>query len=183
MDTDALPILAKKNPRTHFVGPIECMKMFREWNIPEKRCSLLEEGAVLMFDGVKITGVFADHGELAPDALGVVLEVDGTRIYHTGDTAFRPNQFRPAIDMQPDLLIPCINGAFGNMNEREAALLTKLVTPSLVIPCHFGMFAEQNGDPELFRRYCAELAPHIDTLLMRPEEEFVFEKKSRSNSA
>ena len=76
---------------------------------------------------IKFHGVYADHGELAPDALGVVLELDGVMVYHTGDTAYRPVQFQPAIEMKPDILLPCINGAYGNMDWREAAQLTQLV--------------------------------------------------------
>ena len=111
MDVDALPALAA-NPRAHFAGPIECMKEFAKQKIPADRCHLLEEGKSVTVGGIKVHAVYADHGELAPDALGVVLDLDGVRVYHTGDTAYRPEQFQPAIQMRPDILLPCINGAY-----------------------------------------------------------------------
>jgi len=179
MDTDALPILAK-NPKTEFAGPIECMKEFERLGIHSKRCHLLEEGKSLTVGRAEVTAVYADHGELAPDALGVVVNFDGIKVYHTGDTSYRPEEFRPAIAMHPDILIPCINGRFGNMDAHEAAMLTALVAPAVVIPSHFWMFVEQNGEPAAFLEECETRAPKTRRVLTRPGEEFLFEQSSSS---
>ena len=175
MDTDALPALAK-NERTHFAGPIECMKEFQKQQIPVERCHLLEEGKSLSFGDITVHAVYADHGELAPDALGVVVDFDGIRVYHTGDTAYRPEEFKPAIAMKPHILLPCINGAFGNLNAEEAAMLTKLIAPEIVIPTHFWMFVEQNGDPRGFMEQCSALIPSTKAVLVKPGEQFLFRK-------
>jgi L-ascorbate 6-phosphate lactonase len=177
MDTDALPVLAQDR-KTQFCGPIECIKEFAKLGIPAERCHLLEEGSRLTLGSVEINAVFADHGDLAPDALGVVLNFGGIKVYHTGDTAYRPEQFQAAIDMQPDVLIPCINGRFGNMDAREAASLTALAKPKVVIPSHFWMFVEQNGEPAAFLDFCKDLAPDIRAVLLKPGEELSFEKES-----
>jgi L-ascorbate 6-phosphate lactonase len=174
MDTDALPILAE-NPNTEFAGPIECIKECHKLGISSARCHLLEEGTKLALKGVEINAVYADHGELAPDALGIVLNFDGIKVYHTGDTALRPQQFRPVIEMQPDILIPCINGRFGNMDAHEAAMLTELISPAVVIPSHFWMFVEQNGEPATFLEECEKRAPKTRRVLSKPGEEFLFE--------
>jgi len=177
MDTDALPVLAQ-NPRTEFAGPIECIKEFHKLGIPERRCHLLEEGKSLTHGGVEINAVYADHGELAPDALGIVLNFGGIKVYHTGDTAYRPEEFASAVKMRPDVLIPCINGRFGNMDAQEAARMTSLVNPQAVIPSHFWMFVEQNGEPGAFLDGCKELAPETRAVLMKPGEELLFKKQS-----
>jgi L-ascorbate metabolism protein UlaG (beta-lactamase superfamily) len=177
MDTDALSALAR-HTRTHFAGPIKRFKEFEKNGIPPERCRLLEEGQKLTFGGVEVIRVYADHGEYARDALGIVFNFDDIEVYHTGDTAYRPEQFAPVVDMQPDILIPCINGKFGNMDAREAALATRLIAPQVVIPSHFWMFIEQNGDPGGFLEHCKELAPQARALLMSPGEEFIFEKRS-----
>lgn len=174
MDSDALPILAS-NPGTHFAGPIECMKEFEKLGISRDRCHLLEEGTSIEIGPTTIHAVYADHGELAPDALGVVLDFDGIRVYHTGDTAYRPNEFAPALAHKPDVLLPCINGAFGNMDADEAAALTALAAPKVVLPTHFWMFVEQNGDPGRFLSRCSELAPETKTVLLKPGEAWVFD--------
>lgn len=175
MDTDALPILAR-NKETEFAGPIECMKEFEKLNIDPKKCHLLKEGSRLTVKGVGVAAVYADHGELAPDALGIVLNFDGIKVYHTGDTAYRPKEFGPAIEMHPDILIPCINGRFGNMDAHEASLLTELVAPTAVIPSHFWMFVEQNGEPAAFLEECEARAPKTRRILNQPGEEFLFER-------
>jgi L-ascorbate 6-phosphate lactonase len=173
MDTDALPALARAH--THFAGPIECFKEFKRLGIAPDLCHLLCEGEALDMFGVGITPVFADHGDLAPDALGMVLDLDSIKIYHTGDTAYRPDGFAAAVKMRPDILLPCINGAFGNMDWSEAAQLVALVHPKVVIPTHFWMFVEQNGDPGRFRQECGRLAPAVDVQLLKPGEEFLFD--------
>jgi L-ascorbate 6-phosphate lactonase len=175
LDLDALPIIAK-NPRTHFAGPVECMKEFQKMEIPEDRCHLLEEGKQNTVEGIDVHGVYADHGELAPDALGVVLDLEGIKVYHTGDTAYRPEKFKPAVAMCPHVLIPCINGAYGNLNSEEAALLARAVNPRLAIASHFWMFVEHNGNPATFLEACKQAAPAVEAVVMKPGEGILFRK-------
>lgn len=177
MDLDALPIIAR-NSHTHFAGPIECIREFERLKIAADRCHLLEEGKSITVGDVEIKAVYADHGELAPDALGTILNLSGIKVYHTGDTAYRPEQFQPAIDAHPDILLPCINGAFGNMDWREAAQMTQLIAPDLVIPTHFWMFVEQNGNPSGFMELCSQLAPNVKMMLLKPGEEYIYRKET-----
>ena len=176
MDPDALPIVAR-NPRVRFAGPIECVKEFKQMGISEERCILLEEGKEIRLAGIRVNVVFADHGELAPDAVGVVVEMDNVKVYHTGDTAYRPAEFEPAIKMRPHVLLPCINGRYGNLNAHEAALLTQAVNPRLAIASHFWMFVEHNGDPAGFLEDCSKLAPGVEALVMKPGERFLFQEQ------
>ena len=178
MDTEALPVVAKRT-RAHFAGPVECVKEFRTMGIPESRCHLLEAGKKSVVAGIAVEGVYADHGELAPDAIGVVLDFDGIRVYHTGDTAFRPHEFGPVIEMRPDVLIPCINGRYGNMDATEAARLAGLVNPRTVIASHFWMFVEHDGDPAKFLEACSQWAPGVHVLVMKPGEEWLFSKDEK----
>jgi L-ascorbate 6-phosphate lactonase len=175
LDTDALPIVAR-NPKTHFAGPLECVKEFKKLGIREDRCHLLEEGNEITVEGIRVKGAYADHGELAPGALGVVLDFGGIKVYHTGDTAYRPEEFKPVIEMHPDVLLPCINGRFGNMNSEEAAMLTREVNPKLAIASHFWMFVEHNGDPGSYLENCSKLAPGVKALVMKPGERCLFRK-------
>jgi len=174
LDLDAIPVIAR-NARTHFAGPIECFKEFEKLGIPEGRRHLLEEGKEITVAGVTLHGVYADHGDLAPDALGVVLDLDGIKVYHTGDTAYRPEEFRPALALHPDVLIPCINGAYGNLNSEEAAQLTAATGSRLAIASHFWMFVEHNGNPRTFLDACATLAPGVEAIVMKPGERKLFQ--------
>jgi L-ascorbate 6-phosphate lactonase len=175
LDSDTLEVLVR-NPITHFAGPSECVKQFKRLGVGPDRCHLLEEGKETNIEGVGISGVYADHGELAPDALGVVLDFGGIKVWHTGDTAYRIEKFKPAIEMQPDVLIPCINGRFGNLNAEEAALLTQKANPRFAIASHFWMFVEHGGDPGAYLENCSRLAPGVRSMVMKPGERLLFRK-------
>ncbi|HAK96781.1 MAG TPA: hypothetical protein DCM87_17765, partial [Planctomycetes bacterium] len=88
----------------------------------------------------------------------------------SGDTALRLERVRACADPRPDVVLPCINGAFGNMDARDAARLVEALAPRLAVPCHFWMFKEHGGDPEAFVRACAELCPGVEVRFVTPGE-------------
>ena len=56
-------------------------------------------------DGISLRAVYADHGDLAPDAVGLLIEVDGIRIYHTGDTALRTEEILASLHAPVDIML------------------------------------------------------------------------------
>jgi len=166
LDIDACPVIAK-NSSALFVGPADCMKKWRELEIDESRLIEVNAGQEKDLAGVKMTAVFADHGELAPDAIGIVLDYGFVRVYVTGDTAYRPDKMTDAISKKPEIVVTVINGQFGNMNPEEAAKLTRDAGARVAIPCHFWTFAEHNGDPGKFVEACKEIAPDVRVELIR----------------
>jgi L-ascorbate 6-phosphate lactonase len=121
-------------------------------------------------DAVTIKALPCDHGELAPDALGLLITMDGKRIYITGDTAYREDYFTNPELAGVDVLILPINGAFGNLDALAGARAAGLIRAGLTIPCHYWNFAEHGGDPAAFAE--AMKTDHADLayLLMRPGE-------------
>jgi L-ascorbate 6-phosphate lactonase len=158
LDVDSIPAISR-NPRVHFAGPRECMAYYSSAGIDGGRCVELSSGKQVQMGDFTCTAVFADHGDQAPDAVGLIIERAGMRIYHTGDTAFRPEQMQHAISLQPQVILPCINGAFGNLNDESAAQLVGLTGSKLVIPTHFWTFIEHMGDPWQFQKNCQVTAP------------------------
>lgn len=175
LDIDALPVLAQRTT-THFVGASDCAPLYAQLGIAPERYSILQRGETLMFGGVALTGVAADHGDLAPDALGVLLTVDGIRVWHVGDTAFRPDLWADLLETGVDVILPPINGTFGNLNGEQAARLAGLAGARVALPGHFWMFAEHNGDPAEFLRACATLAPETQPVLLTPGKRFVYSR-------
>ncbi len=168
LDLDALPIIARGNPKCRFAGPRTCFPGFERCGIPEERRTLLEPGAA---EGdVRLEAARADHGDLSEAALALLFDFGGVRIFFTGDTALRLDWLRPLIERKPDVVIPCINGAFGNLNAREAAELVRAASPRLAIPCHFWMFKEHGGDPAAFAQACSELCPSVEVRFVTPGE-------------
>lgn len=153
-DVDAMPILMNNDTTALYVtagGMEECRKL----GLTE-RVTQIEEGGSYKVGNITLTAVYCDHGELAPDAVGFLLDVDGTRILLCGDTAYRPEKMEALKDAAIDLLFVPINGAFGNLNEEEAIAYVELLQPKTVVPCHYGNFKEHGGDVERFNRLFAE---------------------------
>ena len=116
----------------------------------------------------------ADHGDLSPSALSLLLDFEGIRVLHLGRhvASARAGRSR-SLDMQPDVVVPCINGVFGNMNHIDAARLIEQARPRFAIPCHFWTFAEQGaGDPAGFLYACKQFCPEVTALLLKPGEPF-----------
>lgn len=121
-------------------------------------------------DGLTVTGMPCDHGELAPLALGLLIECAGKRLFYMGDTAYRPDYLEDPRLQNLDLLLLPINGAFGNLNEEQAARVVAKLQPRLAVPCHYWNFAEHGGNPGLFQKAMAELAPSCAYRLMAQGE-------------
>lgn len=69
-----------------------------------------------------------------------------------------------------DILIAPINGAFGNMNEKECAEFADAIKPALTIPCHYGMFASHGGNPGLFYDIMMNQYPENKFIIMAQGE-------------
>jgi L-ascorbate metabolism protein UlaG (beta-lactamase superfamily) len=178
LDVDALPVIARNNPACRFAAPAGCTAGLNEAGVPAGNRILLEPHHRYDLDGVVLHTAPADHGDLSETALCFVLEAERIRVFCTGDTAFRPKLHKPLVDLKPDILLPCINGVFGNMNHIDAAMLVESVKPRCAIPCHFWTFAEQGGgDPAGFVHACKHYSPETKALLLRPGERFLYQRQ------
>ncbi|HLA85768.1 MAG TPA: MBL fold metallo-hydrolase [Thermoguttaceae bacterium] len=174
LDPDSLPAIAINNPGCRFAAPAGCAEGLAAAGVRGERFVLLEPNRRYDVEGVVICTAKADHGDLSETALCLVLEFGPIRIACTGDTAFRPELLKPLYEARPDVLLPCINGAFGNMGHVDAAMLTQAAKPRYAIPCHFWTFAEHGAaDPAGFVHACRSLCPETQSLLLRPGERFV----------
>ena len=171
LDPDALPVIARLNPSCKFAAPAGCDAGLTKAGIVPERRIVLEAGCSYGLGGVTVHTARADHGEYSPCALSYVLDFAGVRVLYTGDTALRPTAFAPLYDLAPDVVLPCINGGFGNMNPIDAAMMVGQAKPQIAIPCHFWTFAEQSGgDPAGFLHACRQFAPDVKVVLLKPGE-------------
>jgi len=171
LDPDSLPVIARQNPLCQFAGPAGCSDGVRQAQIDHERFILLEPARSYELCGVVIHTVQADHGDLSPTALAMMLDFGAIRIMISGDTSWRPVVFKPLCDLKPHVVITVINGTFGNMNHLDAAMLVQQMRPRFAVPCHFWMFAEQGGcDPGGFVHACGRLCPDVNVRLFTPGE-------------
>ena len=171
LDPDAGATIARQRPSCRFVGPASCRAGFAAAGIADDRSHFIAAGQVHDLGGCQVHAFKADHADLAPQALMLVLSGAGVRLAFTGDTAWNIGNFSVLADPRCDVIFACINGGFGNMSHLDAARAIQQTAPRLAIPCHFYTFAEQGtADPIGFLHACAALAPSTRTRLLRPGE-------------
>jgi len=150
LDPGFIPALAKARPEVRFVMPPTAMGRARSWGVSPARIITLTYGQTVEVAGAKITGVPARHivgpGLEAPDAMGVIVEVDGMSVYHTGDTEYDV-RIRALRDRTFAFATFCINGVSGNMNAYEAAVLAWQFKVRTVVPHHHLLWANRSSDP------------------------------------
>ncbi|HPD98157.1 MAG TPA: metal-dependent hydrolase [Synergistales bacterium] len=96
-------------------------------------------GSGIMADGVMVYGGVAG---------GFLIEVDGKRIYHAGDTGLTMEMTLLAADSVDVALLP-IGGNY-TMDIEDAVRATEMIRPRIVIPMHFDSFPVIKASPERF---------------------------------
>lgn len=165
-DIDSIPELMS-NKRTQMFASVDCAKEVKRLMMPEERITYVYAGVKEEVGDFTMEFVNCDHGNSAPDAVGVVISVNGKRIYMAGDTCLRLDRVGEISSIgEIDVMIAPINGAFGNMNETECAELSGALKPKLTIPSHYGMFASHEGNPGRFVDIMNEKFPDQEYTLM-----------------
>lgn len=168
-DIEAVPEIVSNGAELYC--SVDCEKLVKQTNIDHFASSVtyVRPGDRKIAGDFDITFVNCDHGEGAPDAVGVVVKVDGKTIYEVGDSCLRLDR-TGEIPQPLDVLISPINGMFGNMDGEDTAKLAEKLNPGITIPCHYGMCASHGGDLKQFYDLMCE--KKLPVLLMRQGEEF-----------
>ncbi|MBA3943015.1 MAG: MBL fold metallo-hydrolase [Herpetosiphonaceae bacterium] len=163
LDAETLIPILQANPAITLVIP-EANRAFvaDRLRIDPVRPVGVDDGLTVEVNGFHITGIASAHETVERDTaghahfLGYVVRFGPWSIYHSGDTmrydgmAERLRPYAPLVALLP------INGHAperrvpGNLDGREAAQLAKDIGASVVIPCHYGMFAFNTASPEHF---------------------------------
>lgn len=152
---------------------VECQKYVDELQIDKNRVKYVAPNSEVSYADFQVDFVACDHGKGAPDAVGVIIHTDGFRIYMAGDTCYHEDWVNAMKQRGPfDIIIGPINGAYGNMNEKEFARYSTAIGAKRIIPCHYGMFADHGGNPGVFLREMSKLGAEDIAYLMMPGEGF-----------
>ena len=127
--------------RTLLAAPPSCILRAQALGWPAPKLRSLQPGHLVTKMGVVVIATFARH--TLPDAIGFQLEVDGLRLWHSGDTEY-DQRLRALAEAKLDVAFICINGGGGNMNAHEAALLAWELKPRTVVPMHYGMWSKKD---------------------------------------
>lgn len=177
LDPEAVPVIARRNPACRFAGPIGCRDGFTQAAINIDHQIILEPNQTYDLGVVIVHTAQADHGDFSVTALTLLLDFNGVRVLVTGDTSWRPALIKSLAKLKPDVVLPVINGVFGNMNHIDAAMMIKELLPRIAVPCHYWTFAEQGcGDPAGFIHACRALCQDVQDLLLKPGEGLTVER-------
>lgn len=132
----------------------------------------MNKGGTFEAAGIRLTMVHADHTggititggahEITRDVgcWGWLIEFeDGTRVYHSGDTALFGDMGLIANGIAPAVAVLPIGGHY-TMGPSDAARALKLLGASTVLPVHWGTFPALAGNPD-------ELARQTDATVLR----------------
>jgi L-ascorbate metabolism protein UlaG (beta-lactamase superfamily) len=113
---------------------------------------VLKPGESLLLDKVAIEGVHAyntdkDFHPKNRGWLGFIVEMDGTRIYHAGDTDFIPEMK----EIKADIALLPVSGTYV-MTAEQAVRAAQAVKPKLAIPMHYGAIVGDEQDALAFKK-------------------------------
>ena len=129
------------------------------------------KGGTVDVDGITFTLTHAQHSssnnqlEYMGEPCGIVVGVDGKRVYFAGDTnVFSDMQLITRL-YDPQVAVLPIGGHY-TMDPKEAALALEFLGVKRCVPCHYGTFPPLKGTPEEL----AKLAPNVTIEAIDPGE-------------
>ena len=170
------------SPQARFVVPALLVeRLARELAIPRERFVGVDHRAGTTVGGIGVRGVAAAHEFLERDpatgqypCLGFLIEGNGCRIYHAGDTCLHEDLLPALREFAPDIVFLPINGrdgerlergCLGNLTFQEAVDLAGAIPARVAVPAHFDMFDGNTEDPRRFAKYMAVKYPAIRVMI------------------
>jgi L-ascorbate metabolism protein UlaG (beta-lactamase superfamily) len=200
LDLPVLKVLAQRSPNARFVVPRPIVDLLTKEGIAAERIQGVQPGEEIAAGAARLFPTPAMHGldcppaiydfgfELSDDLyryLGYVIELEGVRIYHPGDTLVFDGLIERLRPFEIDIALLPINGRsyfreqqklVGNMDEREAADLAAAAGVKLLVPTHYDMFAANLGRPGLLVEYVRSTHPELSCHVPSHGRRFTFMK-------
>ncbi len=117
-------------------------------------------GGTVQIADVRITMVEATHSSESGEPSGFVLEIEGERIYHAGDTAIMATMEIIGRLWPMKLALLPIGGVF-TMDPMQAAEALRMLKPDAVMPIHYGTFPILEQSPASFVKLASEVTPKV----------------------
>jgi len=197
LDGPAFGRIAAASDVPRFVVPRPLRPMAIEAGVPDARVIGAQPGDVIQVGSLRIHPVPARHGIHMTDAytfgqelsdgdyryLGYVVELDGVRIYHAGDTIAYDGMVERLRDLSVDVALLPINGrdyfrdrddVVGNLTPREAADLAAAIGVDLVIPMHYDSVPGNTESPGIFIDYLRRTHPRVSSHFPGESARFVY---------
>jgi L-ascorbate 6-phosphate lactonase len=182
--------IARGSTYTRFVVPAPHVSLLKA-QVSTNNIIAAREQESFRVQGFDITPMPAAHTEYELDSLGdhkslgYFIEVNGIRLYHSGDTVVTPLLIEQVKEYQPDIAFLPINGRdsfrsargiIGNMSFREAADFSVTVGADLLVPIHYDLFPNNRENPAYMVDYLFHHYPFQKFHMMAPGERFIYHK-------
>ena len=130
------------------IAPIDCVSKLTDLDVDVKIAKVNEEQII---NGIKILPVKAYNTNkqfhpMENEWVGYVVNVDGIRIYHAGDT----DLISEMSDIKTDIALLPVSGTYV-MTAEEAAEACKKINPDIAIPMYYGSIVGSKEDAERFK--------------------------------
>jgi L-ascorbate 6-phosphate lactonase len=184
LDPGTMPDLLAASPRAELLLPEALIDHARGLGLPEDRLVGLVAGATVERAGFRIRAVPSAHEALDIDErgrhlyLGFVIEAEGLRLYHSGDTLAYDGLLEHLGEGAFDAWFLPINGRDpargvpGNMSVAEAIALAARGRPRWLVPHHYDMFRFNTVPVADFERAARELPEGVAPRVVRCGERF-----------
>ncbi len=165
LDLDAISKIVNK--RTQIVGNKKVMEMVRG----KFDCDYLEVTSGNIYNGQFFKTVpaynvnkFREPGvpfhPKENDGLGFILDFEGIKIYHTGDTDLTPEMSELSKEKINIMLVPC-SGTYV-MTPEEASEAVKIIKPKTIIPMHCGCIVGGQYEVDRFKQLTQDFCKIVE---------------------
>jgi len=167
IDPEGIPIIAGQSPQADFVVPECARETMRGFGINDERIHTMKGDDDLGLKAINIYAIPAKHEEFDKHPqkghpyLSYIINIDGIKLFHAGDTIPYEGQPERLRKHKIDIAFIPINGRDefrnrlgieGNFTCEEAIRFALEIRAGLSIPMHYDMFAINTADINEFRR-------------------------------
>jgi L-ascorbate metabolism protein UlaG (beta-lactamase superfamily) len=179
LDGATLSPLLGANPAAELCVPEALIHHSEKLGLPSKRLVGLDDGWKHERAGFKVRALPSAHEALDKDTsglclyLGFVVEADGVRFYHSGDTVVYDGLVENLGPGPFDAFFLPINGwdpsrkVSGNMSAGESVELANIRRPRFLVPHHYDMFTFNTVPISSFVEAAKGLSAGIEPVVLR----------------
>jgi L-ascorbate 6-phosphate lactonase len=179
LDPGTIPDLLAASPTAQLVVPGSILGHAESLGIPSRRLTGIDAGTSIEAAGFRVRAIPSAHVGLDTDEaghhlyLGFVVEVEGLRLYHSGDSLAYDGLVDHLGPDPFDVMFLPINGrdpsrgVAGNMSAAEAVDLASQVRPRFVVPHHYDMFTFNTVPVETFEAEATRLPTVVTAKVLR----------------
>jgi L-ascorbate 6-phosphate lactonase len=164
-DGETLTDLFKASPQAKLILPAYMKQQALDLGLSEDRLITTDGHEAFTAGPMTVHSVPASHPDLEQSEqagyryVGYVFEVDGVRLYHSGDTILYDGLIDRLKGLNPQVALLPINGTDSerlqndiapNMGIPDAVYVGKAIGAELVIPHHYDLFAFNTADEAAF---------------------------------